>query len=48
MLDANDWETGAVHRATISITYTLRGLYEKLAAAQSAQVERDVARPGRS
>ncbi len=38
MLDANDWETGTIHRATISIAYTLRGLYEKLAAAQSAQV----------
>ena len=29
---------GAVHRATISNTYALRGLYEKLADAQSAQV----------
>jgi sigma-B regulation protein RsbU (phosphoserine phosphatase) len=38
MLDANDWETGKVHRATISISYTLRGLYQKLADAQSAQV----------
>ncbi len=38
MLDASNWETGAVHRATISNTYSLRGLYEKLAAAQSAQV----------
>jgi phosphoserine phosphatase RsbU/P len=38
MLDARNWETGAVHRANISNTYSLRGLYEKLAAAQSAQV----------
>ena len=38
MLDARNWETGALHRATISNTYSLRGLYEKLAAAQSAQV----------
>jgi phosphoserine phosphatase RsbU/P len=38
MLDARNWETGAVHRATISNTYSLRALYEKLAAAQSAQV----------
>jgi phosphoserine phosphatase RsbU/P len=38
MLDASNWETGAVHRANISNTYSLRGLYEKLAAAQSAQV----------
>jgi sigma-B regulation protein RsbU (phosphoserine phosphatase) len=38
MLDARNWETGAVHRANISNTYALRGLYEKLAAAQSAQV----------
>ena len=38
MLDANNWETGAVHRATISNTYSLRGLYEKLSAAQSAHV----------
>ena len=38
MLDANDWETGTIHRATISITYTLRELYQKLSAAQSAQV----------
>ena len=41
-----DWDSGAVHRATISITYTLRELYEKLSAAQSAQVGDDVARPG--
>jgi phosphoserine phosphatase RsbU/P len=38
MLDASNWETGAVHRANISNTYSLQGLYEKLAAAQSAQV----------
>jgi sigma-B regulation protein RsbU (phosphoserine phosphatase) len=38
MLDASNWETGRVHRATISNTYALRGLYEKLADAQSAQV----------
>jgi sigma-B regulation protein RsbU (phosphoserine phosphatase) len=38
MLDANDWQSGDIHRATIPIAYTLRGLYEKLAAAQSAQV----------
>ena len=38
MLDASSWDTGAVHRATISNTYALRGLYEKLADAQSAQV----------
>ena len=30
ILDATDWDTGAVHRATISITYALRELYEKL------------------
>jgi len=38
MLDANSWDTGTVHRATISNTYALGGLYEKLSAAQSAQV----------
>ena len=38
MLDASDWETGVVHRANISISYTLRALYGKLAAAQSAQL----------
>jgi sigma-B regulation protein RsbU (phosphoserine phosphatase) len=38
ILDASDWETGAVHRATISNSYAIRELYEKLSGAQSAQV----------
>ena len=38
MLDANDWESGVVHRATIANTYAMRELYDKLSDAQSAQV----------
>jgi sigma-B regulation protein RsbU (phosphoserine phosphatase) len=38
ILDATNWDSGAVHRATISNTYAMRELYEKLSEAQSAQV----------
>src|SRR4029079_10602843 len=38
ILDASDWESGAVHRATISNSYRMRELYEKLSEAQSAQM----------
>jgi sigma-B regulation protein RsbU (phosphoserine phosphatase) len=38
MLDARDWNTGEVHRATIANTFAIRELYDKLAAAQSAQI----------
>ena len=38
ILDARDWDTGELHRATIANTYALRELYEKLSGAQSAQV----------
>jgi sigma-B regulation protein RsbU (phosphoserine phosphatase) len=38
ILDAYDWETGQVRRATISNSYALGELYEKLASAQSAQM----------
>jgi phosphoserine phosphatase RsbU/P len=38
ILDATSWDSGAVHRATISNTYTMRELYDKLSDAQSAQV----------
>ena len=38
ILDARSWDSGAVHRATISNSYTMRELYDKLSDAQSAQV----------
>lgn len=38
ILDAREWETGEVHRATIANTYALGELYERLSGAQSAQV----------
>ncbi|MGH9374231.1 MAG: PP2C family protein-serine/threonine phosphatase [Vicinamibacterales bacterium] len=38
ILDARDWDTGEVHRATISNTFAVRELYDKLSAAQSAQM----------
>jgi sigma-B regulation protein RsbU (phosphoserine phosphatase) len=38
ILDTRDWATGTVHRATLSNTFVVRELYEKLAAAQSAQL----------
>jgi sigma-B regulation protein RsbU (phosphoserine phosphatase) len=38
ILDARDWESGAIHRATIGNSYAIRELYRKLAAAQSAQL----------
>jgi sigma-B regulation protein RsbU (phosphoserine phosphatase) len=38
ILDARDWENGDVHRAAIANTYAIRDLYEKLSAAQSAQM----------
>jgi phosphoserine phosphatase RsbU/P len=38
ILDASDWETGVVHRATIANTYALRELYQKLSGAQSTQM----------
>ncbi len=38
MLDATSWDSGAVLRATISNSYTMRELYDKLSDAQSAQV----------
>ena len=38
ILDATSWDSGVVHRATISNTYTMRELYDKLSDAQSAQV----------
>lgn len=38
ILDASDWDSGAVHRATISNSYRMRELYEKLSEAQSAQM----------
>jgi sigma-B regulation protein RsbU (phosphoserine phosphatase) len=37
-LDAYAWDTGEVHRATISNSYALRELYEKLSSAQAVQV----------
>jgi sigma-B regulation protein RsbU (phosphoserine phosphatase) len=38
ILDARDWDTGRIHRATIANSYAIRELYEKLSAAQSVQV----------
>jgi sigma-B regulation protein RsbU (phosphoserine phosphatase) len=38
ILDAYVWDTGVVHRATISNSYAIRELYEKLSSAQSAQM----------
>jgi sigma-B regulation protein RsbU (phosphoserine phosphatase) len=38
MLDARSWDSGAVDRATISNSYRMRELYDKLSDAQSAQV----------
>jgi phosphoserine phosphatase RsbU/P len=38
ILDARSWDSGAVHRATISNTYAVRELYQKLSEAQSAQM----------
>jgi sigma-B regulation protein RsbU (phosphoserine phosphatase) len=38
ILDATSWDSGTVHRATISNTYAMRELYDKLSDAQSAQV----------
>jgi sigma-B regulation protein RsbU (phosphoserine phosphatase) len=38
MLDSRSWDSGAVDRATISNSYKMRELYDKLSNAQSAQV----------
>jgi sigma-B regulation protein RsbU (phosphoserine phosphatase) len=38
ILDAREWTSGRLHRATIANTYAIRELYEKLSGAQSAQV----------
>jgi sigma-B regulation protein RsbU (phosphoserine phosphatase) len=38
ILDAYDWDSGQVHRATIANTYAIRELYKRLSAAQSAQL----------
>jgi sigma-B regulation protein RsbU (phosphoserine phosphatase) len=38
ILDAREWASGRLHRATIANTYAIRELYEKLSGAQSAQV----------
>ena len=37
-LDTYDWESGEPHRASIAYSYAFRELYEKLSAAQSAQM----------
>jgi sigma-B regulation protein RsbU (phosphoserine phosphatase) len=37
-LDYHDWETGAVNRATVAMTYRLRDLYNVLSRAQSQQI----------
>jgi sigma-B regulation protein RsbU (phosphoserine phosphatase) len=39
ILDAVDWETGSVQRASIANTFRLRELYARLAAAQSVLLE---------
>ena len=36
--DSTDWNTGAVRRATVGMTYRLGELYERLSRAQEAQV----------
>ena len=38
ILDAIDWRTGRIERASISNTFRVRELYERLAAAQSVQL----------
>ena len=38
ILDAREWPSGRIHRATIANSYSVRQLYEKLSGAQSARM----------
>ncbi|HVD93204.1 MAG TPA: SpoIIE family protein phosphatase [Vicinamibacterales bacterium] len=38
-IDIRDWETGALHRDTLALSYRLRELYNHLSSAQSMRVQ---------